>query len=122
MERIIEKQTAIMAKKAGFGCDCVYYYFGDNPISYYHPSVNNSELGKIEYAAPTQSELSKWLREYKNIHVYSSCTSCGWYWSINKTNGDNISDSGLLGDSWDSYEEALEAGLLKALEILKEMK
>ena len=72
-------------------------------------------------------ELQKWLREKHNIYCSAWCNASGWAWEIEKTNGTHISimniDGNVKGVNLDSgmfnsYEEALEDGLLEALKIL----
>lgn len=66
--------------------------------------------GEEHFLAPTQSGLQKWLREVHGISVLIK-TGFGWEWYIDKTE---------LGDgTYNSYEEALEAGLQEALKEIK---
>lgn len=73
------------------------------------------------YEAPTLELVAKWLREKKGLHInYNVCVNK----DIHKWNLYNIFD--FINDieydcfiSFNSYEEALSAGIDKAIEILK---
>lgn len=72
---------------------------------------------------PTQSLAQKWLRETKNLHISIIRNACGYGYDICKAdNGTHITD-GIFDDpndggQWDTYEEALEAGLQEALKLI----
>lgn len=74
---------------------------------------------------PTQSFAQKWLRETKNLHISIIRNACGYGYDICKAdNGTHIAagifDGPNDGGQWDTYEEALEAGIQEALKLLKE--
>lgn len=76
------------------------------------------------YYQPTQSLLQKWLREIKNLHIAIIRDACGYGYDICKAdNGTHIADGVFDGPNdggqWDTYEEALEAGIQKALKLIK---
>lgn len=129
MDEIISRETAILAKQINFDEWCDKSYM-ENARCVLSISGSNSSLantGNVEIiSAPTQTQLSKWLRENDKIHVKVDCNHSGYFWEISKTNGTYISHTALggpnLGGCWDTFEEAMEAGLFKALEILKERK
>lgn len=74
---------------------------------------------------PTQSIAQKWLRETKNLHISIVRNACGYGYDICKAdNGTHIAD-GIFngpndGGQWDTYEEALEAGIQEALKLVEE--
>lgn len=118
-DELIEFETAKLAKEKGF----------NNAVKgmpRYEPDGTISASGFWDYnlAAPTQSLLQRWLREVHGIDVDVWCNASGWGVDLNKTNGtcikghvlDNVeTDSGMF----ETYEEALEAGLLEALKLIK---
>lgn len=65
----------------------------------------------------------KWLRETQNLHISIIRDACGYGYDICKAdNGTRITD-GIFkgmndGGQWDTYEEALEAGIQKAIELI----
>lgn len=75
---------------------------------------------QLQYLAPTLYEAQKWLREKHNIHVRVDNNASGWFYSFFKAdNGTFISDYDDNGPNdggcWDSYEEALNDGIMNAL-------
>ena len=72
---------------------------------------------------PPQSVAQKWLRETKNLHIEIYRNACGYGYVIVKTNNgtwkeDDNSRGPNDGGLWDTYEEALEAGLQEALKLI----
>lgn len=77
----------------------------------------------IFLSVPPQSVAQKWLRETQNIHICIYNCACGYGYEISKAdNGTHIASSAYKGtndgEEWDSYEEALEAGLQEALKLI----
>lgn len=67
--------------------------------------------------------LKKWLRETKNLYIEIYRNACGYGYAIVKANnGTWMEDDDSKGPNdsgnWDTYEEALEAGLQEALELI----
>lgn len=74
-------------------------------------------------SVPPQSVAQKWLRETKNLHIEIYRNACGYGYAIMKANnGTWMEDDDSKGPNdsgnWDTYEEALEAGLQEALELI----
>lgn len=75
-------------------------------------------------SVPPQSGAQKWLRETKNLHISIIRNACGYSYDICKAdNGTHISEGIFKGPNdggeWDTYEEALEAGIQESLKIRK---
>lgn len=75
-------------------------------------------------SVPPQSVAQKWLREVKNLHICIIRNACGYNYDICKAdNGTHISEGIFKGPNdggqWDTYEEALEAGIQESLKISK---
>ena|ERR1700741_194353 len=133
-EKRITFPTAVLAKEKGFNAEtCDYYRItGSGPFNTAKRNWNNdSEMktagGMTYISAPTQSLLQKWLREVHGLHIailYSPLQS-KYEHELYKTDEDLIQDS-LLKLSMDveeyviynSYEDALEAGLQEQLKKL----
>ena len=136
-EQLISKETAILAKEKGFNEE-TYDYFnqsGEYETSlekeYFNKGIHTSE-NIITISCPTQSLLQKWLREKHNLYI---CISAEFYKTgINHTlqilcYNPNLSESdyydndkctGMYGDNaeFETYEDALEFGLQKALKLI----
>ena len=119
-ESYVSFETARLLKEAGFDVPCDNYYDKDGFFR-----------GDFKaYMCPTQALAARWLREVHGIHVSSNIfmdsandsdgnTVDEWtYWSF-----DLFDNSGRIieesDDRYDSYEEALEAGLKRGLELIE---
>ena len=76
-----------------------------------------------DFYQPSQSLVQKWLRETQNLHISIIRNACGYGYDICKAdNGTHITDGIFKGPNdggqWDTYEEALEAGIQKAIELI----
>lgn len=74
-------------------------------------------------SVPPQSVAQKWLRETKNLHIEIYRNTCGYGYAIVKANNgtwmeDDDTKGPNDGGNWDTYEEALEAGLQEALNLI----
>lgn len=140
-EQLISFETAKLAKEKGFDVDTIEYY---TPKGYQTESEgyrterlertnwNNGKgsyptLSKdVECSAPTQSLLQKWLRESHKIYVEPRFNSedfaqeglkakVQWYcWVFKPMNYESENET-----SYNTYEEALEKGLIQGLKLIK---
>lgn len=92
--------------------------------------------GQLHLAlAPSQSTLQKWLREkhhlvvepcfneslYRRLHERAHNKKClNYHWTIitNTDDPEHIHNKFYSDDTFETYEQALEAGLLKALNLI----
>lgn len=125
-EEIIKFETAKLTKEKGFDeiTDAVYTPSGKLSDGMSDNFWNSQRIyPDMQWAAaPKQSLLQRWLREKHNLHLaveffigggtgFSEVYSCEVY---------NLTKSfGLCDFVYDTYEEALEAGLLAALKLIK---
>jgi len=128
-EELITFDTAVLAREKGFKVPTFAFYTKSGELFWLNveenpPLTNNS----IEYIAPTQSLLQKWLREVHLTHIYMDMTGSerftlcfrhidgeGKHWSHTyKEEGGYV--------YFDTYEEALEKGLQEALKLIKNEK
>ena len=136
-EQLISFETAKLAKKKGFDWSVSWYATHKrkaptNPDSFY-PELStfknwndDANLNFYDrYSLPTQSLLQKWLRDIHNIHINIDCNAGGWYYELMKCNGTTIyiekgRNKGMAyqGFNYETYEEALEAGLQEALKLI----
>jgi hypothetical protein len=110
-EELVTLETAKLLKEKGF-----------NGRKYLIDVSTLNHCSKY-LSVPPQSIAQKWLRETKNIHICVYNCACGYGYEISKAdNGTHITSSVYEGtndgEEWDTYEEALEAGLQKALKLI----
>ena len=148
-EELISFETAKLAKEEGFDEMCSYLFndFGrelpkqDRETKNTSPNISGIAL----VSRPTQSLLQRWLREVHNIEIevrYDNDMD-GMYWEyiisglpdtemITKVNNKEMGQDGdlyLQKQSLDrsevvynnTYEEALEAGLNEALNLIEKL-
>lgn len=126
-EQYISFETAKLAKEKGFR---IYYgtsywkkdgeLFGTPYYEFPHDEDRYTSYPR--YIAPTQSLLQKWLREFKYYHVYVIPTSDN-QWAFEVKYISRIVPNVTILDTvyqteFPSYELALEAGLIEALNQL----
>jgi len=119
-EQLITFETAVLARSKGFNEPTKQFYSitvtTEAQILACEDLVANTELihdSEIkDYSAPTQSFLQKWLRESRNVIVFVQPSFRGWNNNLSLT----INNQALV---FQSYEKALEAGLIEALNKLK---
>ena len=118
-------ETAKLAKEKGFPqetnrLEIPYYNYkgefkGDVSDWRIRKYLRGEDTSDIEFvSAPTQSLLTKWLREEHNIHLiaYKNINIDGYDWCYITTDGiTNI-------NSYKTYEEAYEIGLQEALKLI----
>ena len=132
-EQLIKKETGQLIKRKGFNWNCRYWNDGEQSNQYAGHRMDsvlsntyidsNSFYKRIPFSCtiPTQAMLQKWLREEHNIHIeilleedapynkfYYRIMKIGKYFTLSH---DDIYCK--------TYEEALEAGLLEALNLIK---
>ena len=118
-EEYISFETAKLAKGKGLDILCdIGYYIDSGVVDYIRDDYKN-----MFYPRPAQSLLARWLREVHNMCVEVYSTGYGFIWCICDTdsgtdrrfsNETGSNDSG----AWDTYEDAMEAGLQEALKLL----
>ena len=108
-EQFVSFDTAKMLKEAGFKANCAFI-LDDNQERLYRP---------------TQALAARWLREVHRISVYAAFMAPStnidvWQYFIGK-----MDDMIWPGDfetserTYATYEEAMEAGLLEAIKLIK---
>ena len=121
-EEFVTLETAKLMKEKGFNEYCKNVIDIDNilKVTLYR---TNSNLPKQCFSLPTQSIAQKWLRETKNLHIEIYRSAVGYGYAIVKAdNGtwqeDDDSRGPNDGGLWDTYEEALEAGIQEVLKLI----
>lgn len=142
-EDFVSYEQAVKLHECGFDWKCLSYYTNDytndNPeditreVKLHHnwtsPYNHNRVVGRI--SAPTLWQAQKWLREELGIHIgvtpYSDYSTdadgkvCDrWdFWGFDLyvvVGGERLTNN---DDEYDSYEQALSAGIDAALELIE---
>ena len=130
-ESYVSFETAKMLKDVGFDVPCISQYM-QNGFRWNGGSlkkVNSNEYESV-FSCPTQALAARWLREAHGVHVviteeaYTNGINYLWqvliYNPLSVDCWDNKS-TGMYGDNgeYKTYEGALEAGLQKAIKLIK---
>ena len=143
-EYYVSCEVAKLLKEAGFDWECNGIFISEDGNQYAFIKIdaacdsNNSKYNQYNISAPTLDVAQRWLRDVKSIAVYV-CPSYEpnkfvtanvverWImkWQVVALHYDIESDEINLGDvdeeMFDTYEEALEAGIKKVLEMILEL-
>lgn len=121
-EELVTLETAKLLKEKGFNEYCKDIIKEDDNRIMQSVFRTNKNLPKLCYSRPAQSVAQKWLRETKNLHICIIREVYGYGYDICKTDDDSfVDESGLYSNDcllWDTYEEALEAGIQEALKLI----
>lgn len=120
-ECYVSLEIAKLLKDAGFDWKCINRYIKDTDLlvpCLGEANWNDAEWGMNDYkSAPTLTVAQKWLREVKNVDVFA-------YRNEPKDKFESIvsfdKEWSTTGMCINAYEEALETGIKKALEIILE--
>lgn len=117
-EELVTLETAKLLKEKGFNEYCKYI-INDKGLTM-EVIIRTSNLPKAYYSRPMQSIVQKWLRETKSLHIEISYMY-GNYWIydiLTIPNHDLVGLSDRPIAHYNTYEEALEAGLQEALKLI----
>lgn len=132
-EDFVSYPVAQAMKEVGFDEQVPYFY----SLEYSYPATpnvwkksapkgglmkfNNTELAAIgdDISAPTLALAAKWLRA-KGYHIMPTCSLANgkWFFTVTKLNGGYFSTN-YESHRFETYEEALEAGITAVVNILK---
>ena len=127
-EYYVSLEVAKLLKEGGFEWEEHYprnfCYVNDN-TELFDKSMLKNYIGEddVIYLAPTLDVAQRWLREVNDIDIYIFPTTnnkrgCVYEWEI-KTFGRALWVEGQpYTNQYETYEEALEAGIKKAIEII----
>ncbi len=127
-EELVTLETAKLLKEKGFKEDVsVFYELVCEEGSYEYElfesyDAQNYNASVYSFSAPTQYIAQKWLREIKKLHITIYNSASGYTYDISKADMGTVlycfpegpNDAG----NWDTYEEALEAGLVECLKLI----
>lgn len=135
MDQIVTLETAKLAREVGFNGKVLHFYnHGENelipstilisppiPISVEHLETSRATLPVDCVPAPTQTTLSRWLREKHGLFIMIMLDDFGYWYEIHNT--PNTGDVKLLCgcmESGNEYEDAMETAFRAACQIVKE--
>lgn len=120
----VSLEVAKALKKKGFEELCYTAYDKEGrTFNYKEIRLNWNKEYDWTYSRPSLYDAQKWLRTKHNTHVMIGNNASGYYWALNKAdNGTFICDYNDNGPNdggcWDTYEEALNAGILETLKLI----
>ena len=134
-ESFVSFDTAKLLKEAGFDVPCRGVYVTDRTGYYEFREYDNKQTKddlcwntedgfQYEYLAPTQALAERWLREVYGLHIFTKIDTVSqtskyvWYFWIQRVSSATTVD---VSPGFNSSEQAMEAGLKEALEIIKGM-
>jgi len=127
-ETLVSFNIAELAKEKGFNEECRFHYEVESKESTFnieYEPFRNSEIingyGKLKYpmiSAPTHGLLQKWLREDHNIDVVAIPVRFTGYLEIGYYTYMVCGTQPMKNYRFDTYEEALELGLVEALNLI----
>lgn len=127
MEDYVTSEQAKKLKELGFDWECNHIYKKDffNQWSFFHclqdAYGNHNQGGKgeaITISAPTLAQAQKWLREKGKIILINVVPEIKqYYWNLYD---ESFHFRGACNENYNTYEEALSAGIDKALALLKQ--
>ena len=107
-ECYISLEVAKLLKEAGFDWECTHKYERSIIACRYE-----------DYEKPTLDVAQRWLRKTHHLHItIFSSSQESWMFRITKLH--EKLENGVYGEDFYTYEEAQEAGIKKALELILE--
>ncbi len=120
-EQKVSYPVAKLAKKLGFDLEQPFFYGRMFPMVDFQNLLpaDKSEVADFSAWAPTQSLLQRWLREKHGLHIeLHSPFGAHTTWSFSIYRHPDFSGCQTEDGRYNSYEEALEAGLKDALSMV----
>lgn len=121
MEDFVNFELAQRLKEKGFRKPCILYYNSDKVRTWFNePDIAKNfvpaTLGNDDVLAPSISQVLKWLRKERGIHV---CITLGefsdWVYDVSRIDGNMFCKA---EDGFKSYEQATLAGIEYCLDNL----
>lgn len=126
-EQIITLKTAKLLKLKGFDFECVHFYNKGSNFKLQNDVMVRTGDNDI-YEAPTQALVQKWLRDVHNININISFKPNIKKWDFfpykMSLNGReylkaiNYYTTVHVSRRYDTYEDALENGIIEALDMI----
>ena len=125
---LIQFETAKLAKEKSFNLVCNQgYNMSEKYLGNLILNLINKNSDNIVISAPEQSLLQRWLREVHNLHIYVDTTTDFGNMESHRSKYKSSVKVPFKPFKWttgvyylgDTYEEALEKGLVAALKLIK---
>jgi hypothetical protein len=126
-ECYVDLEVAKLLKEAGFDWKCNGAFISEDGIQYAFIKMdavcdsNNSKYNPYNISAPTLDVAQRWMREVKDVDIvvhidyhYGEQYSKAYYCPFYIGTGDKL----YTTEHFKTYEEALEAGIKNALEMI----
>ena len=122
-ESYVSFETAKLLKEAGFDVRCTSQYTEGKCI-WDTDYLYNFNQDEFNYSRPTQALAARWLREVHHTNVYAcfdyeKFDERKWFFTREHTMVNDDSAVYCSITNYNSYEEALEAGLREAIKLIK---
>lgn len=120
-EQYVSFDTAKMLKEAGFNVPCFNQYTERGTI-WHCDCPENFNKSQCATSCPTQALASRWLREVHGIHIFCNYffeDGTWFYVIVDLKESDEVRAIHPDIRSYQSSEEALEAGLCEAVKLIK---
>ena len=129
-EQFVSFETAKLLKEAGFEANLKTRYVEEekDEWAFWDSGTKRSDYNYFDdtIACPTQALAARWLREVHHLNVYACfddvCFDDGerkWFFMRENTMINDYTSEYCSIISYDSYEQALEAGLQEAIKLIK---
>lgn len=118
-DELVTFETAKLAKEKGFNEPTYDYYFKEGDLCETSTKTFIEGTNTMEVSlAPTQSLLQRWLREVHNINIIIALSYTTKRYGYKLIPTDYKLGTDIIPFS-DTYEQALEQGLIEALKLIK---
>lgn len=131
MSDFVNFKLAQKLKEKGFRKPCILYYNSDKVRTWFNePDIAKNfvptTLGNDDVLAPAISQVLKWLREEKKIHICIDIYDDGWFFDIASFYKEDTGvyeiklpyKSSKVTPDYDSFEQAALAGIEYSLDNL----
>lgn len=122
MEDFVPFDLAVKLKDKGFNIPFYFYYRTDDELLHHahitNPLVYGDKVDDEVIIAPTISQVLKWLREEKKIHIelwVSGKRPIKWHHTIHTLNNQGERKGWSSGEIHNTYEQAALAGVAYCL-------
>lgn len=119
MKDFIPYELAVKLKEKGFREKCVWHYYDDTKDSYKSSLPQCYNYGGNTSDAPTISQVLKWLRDEKKIHIgFGYSPRKKWRHVVMYMDDRFYNNPTLAVDGFINIEQAALAGIEYVLDIL----